>query len=69
MPTHLKSFLAAVTLLVTLTAFAHAQSFQPVTDEANRDLQSALNLLNDTRSEIASGKIPLIRECSKRLKS
>ncbi|MFT5836903.1 MAG: biopolymer transport protein ExbB [Candidatus Azotimanducaceae bacterium] len=64
MPTHLKSFLAAVTLLVTLTAFAHAQSFQPVTDEANRDLQSALNLLNDTRSEIASGKIPLIREVS-----
>lgn len=57
-------------LFFLLGAFAlplagvQAASFESATDQARSDLQSALSELSETREEIASLKIPLIREVS-----
>lgn len=59
-----KSLLTAIALLAVPFATASAQSFNPVSAGAEKDLESALAELTKTRSDIAAEKIPLIREVS-----
>ncbi len=64
MQTSAKSIFAAISLLALPFAFAQAQSFNTASDQAGSDLKAALAELSETRSTIASEKIPLIREVS-----
>jgi biopolymer transport protein ExbB len=64
MQTTAKSIFAAISLLALPFGLAQAQSFNSASDQASSDLKSALTELAETRAEIATEKIPLIREVS-----
>jgi biopolymer transport protein ExbB len=64
MQTSAKSIFAAISLLALPFGLAQAQSFSAASEQANSDLKAALSELSDVRGEIASEKIPLIREVS-----
>lgn len=65
MQTHAKSFFAATALFALPFAFAQGQSsFTSAGEQAQSDLKTALAELSETRGQIASEKIPLIREVS-----
>jgi biopolymer transport protein ExbB len=64
MQTSAKSIFAALSLLALPFGLAHAQSFSSASQQAGNDLETALTQLSETRAEIATKKIPLIREVS-----
>lgn len=64
MQTYAKSLFAATILLALPFAFAQGQSFPAASEQAKSDLKTALTELSETRGDIASEKIPLIREVS-----
>jgi len=67
MQTSAKSLFAAISLLALpfgLANTAQAQSFNSASDQARSDLKAALSQLAETRGDIATEKIPLIREVS-----
>ncbi|HBR94038.1 MAG TPA: hypothetical protein DEA90_07725, partial [Opitutae bacterium] len=67
MQTTAKSIFAAISLLALpfgLASNSQAQSFNSASEQASSDLKSALTQLAETRAEIATDKIPLIREVS-----
>jgi biopolymer transport protein ExbB len=71
MQTSAKSIFAAISLLalssplgIGLAQAQSLQSFNAASQQASVDLQAALSQLAETRSEIATDKIPLIREVS-----
>ncbi|MDQ8207723.1 MotA/TolQ/ExbB proton channel family protein [Coraliomargarita sp. SDUM461003] len=67
MQTTAKSIFAAISLLALpfgLASTSQAQSFNSASEQASSDLKSALTQLAETRAEIATDKIPLIREVS-----
>lgn len=61
-----KSLLAALSLLALPIAgpVAQAQTFSSASSQASADLESALTELSEVRADIATEKIPLIREVS-----
>jgi biopolymer transport protein ExbB len=62
-----KTLFAALSLLAGLFALAptaHGQSFASASNQANADLEAALTQLAEVRADIATAKIPLIREVS-----
>ena len=59
----LKNSLLAL-LALSLSFAAHAQEFNNAGQQAKADLEAALDTLNSLRENIASEKIPLIREVS-----
>ena len=64
MQTSAKSLFAAISLLALPFGHAQAQSFSSASNQATNDLKAALSQLSETRGDIASEKIPLIREVS-----
>jgi len=64
MQTSAKSLFAAISLLALPFGLAQAQSFSSASNQASSDLKAALSQLSETRGDIASEKIPLIREVS-----
>ncbi|MFP4157249.1 MAG: MotA/TolQ/ExbB proton channel family protein [Opitutales bacterium] len=64
MQTLLKPFLLAAAGLLAFQSGVRAESFDAANAQAQRDLEKALTELNDVRENIASEKIPLIREVS-----
>ena len=59
----IKTLLGTAALL-GLATFAQAQTLNSASEQAERDLKSALTELSETRGTIAAEKIPLIREVS-----
>ncbi|NBB78540.1 MAG: hypothetical protein GVY36_03735 [Verrucomicrobia bacterium] len=67
MQTSLKSLFVALSLIALplgLTQVAQGQTFSSASDQAKADLQAALSELSEVRADIATEKIPLIREVS-----
>lgn len=65
MQASLKTILTTALATTALAlSIAQGQSFQAASAEAEQDLQSALQELNEIRSDIAQEKIPLIKEVS-----
>lgn len=59
-----KTILAFALAAIALPFGAQAQSFKSASDQANSDLSNSLAELNSTRDNIATQKIPLLREVS-----
>jgi biopolymer transport protein ExbB len=64
MQTSAKSLLAAFALCALPFSLTQAQTFSSASSQANADLQTALTELSEVRADIATEKIPLIREVS-----